>query len=71
MEKEQPMRENSILNCFYPLEGFEDRVHGRHSQEHLGDPNTESLVDMCCWVEHKHLYQLHNSFPEILKEKIH
>lgn len=58
------------MNMFlYPLEGFEGREHGRCVQDHLGDPNTECLVDMCCWVTHKHQRQLHNSLPENLQEK--
>lgn len=68
MDREQQMRINSLLNSFHPLEGFEGRVHGRYIQGHMRDPNTEYLADMCCWVEHKHLCQLHNFFPENLKK---
>lgn len=50
MDPEQQMRINSLLNSFHPLEGFEGRVHGRYIQGHMRDPNTESLADMCCWV---------------------
>lgn len=70
METEQQTRTNTSLNWFDPLEGFEGRVHGRCIRGHLGDLNTESSVDTCCWGEHKRLCQLHNSCLENLKEKI-
>lgn len=70
METEQQTRTNTSLNWFDPLEGFEGRVHGRCIRGRLGDLNTESSVDTCCWGEHKRLCQLHNSCLENLKEKI-
>lgn len=69
MYTDEEMRIISLLNFFHPLEGFEGRVHGRYIQSHPGDPSTESLAGMCYWVEHKHLCQPHNSFPENLKKK--
>lgn len=70
METEQQTRTNASLSWFNPLEGSEGRVHGRCIQGRLGDPNIESSVDTCCWGEHKHPCQLHNSSLENLKEKI-
>lgn len=70
------LKRNTLKKCrqsiemFYPLEGFEGRVHGRCIQNHLGGQNTQTLMDRCCWVEHKNQCQLHNYIPENLKEKI-
>lgn len=64
------MRMDCLINCFHLLEGFEGRAHGRCIQGHMKDPHTESLVDMCCWVEHKHQCQLHNFVLENLKNSL-
>lgn len=70
MQTEPKVWKIGLVDFFHLLEGFEGSVHDRYIQSQLADPSTESLVDMCCWVEHKRLCQPHNSFPENLKKKM-
>lgn len=49
--------------CLYPLGGSEGRERGRHIQDHLGDPHTDSLLGTCCSAGHRRLCRLHSSLP--------